>query len=45
VSFTLEAPDLAFFTAEGKWEAEPGDFVAFVGPNSRDTQEAPFTLK
>jgi len=45
VSFTLEAPDLAFYTAEGKWEAEPGDFVAFVGPNSRDTQEAPFTLK
>jgi len=45
VSFTLEAPDLAFFTAEGKWEAEPGDFVAFVGPNSRDTREAPFTLK
>jgi len=45
VTFTLTAADLAFYTAEGRWEAEPGDFLAFVGPNSRDTQEARFTLK
>jgi beta-glucosidase len=45
VTFTLAAADLAFYTADGTWEAEPGDFVAFVGPNSRDTQETPFALK
>jgi beta-glucosidase len=45
VTFTLAAADLAFYTANGTWEAEPGDFVAFIGPNSRDTQETPFTLK
>jgi beta-glucosidase len=45
VTLTLEAADLAFFTAAGTWEAEPGDFAVLVGPNSRDTQEARFTLK
>ena len=28
--------DLAFYTAAGKWEAEPGAFKVFVGGNSRD---------
>ncbi len=45
VTFILTAADLAFYTAEGQWDAEPGDFLVFVGPNSRDTQEARFTLK
>jgi beta-glucosidase len=45
VTFTLSAADLAFYTAAGKWEAEPGDFVVFVGPDSRDVKEARFTLK
>jgi beta-glucosidase len=45
VSFTLKAADLAFYTAAGKWEAEPGSFRVFVGGNSRDVQEAGFTLR
>jgi beta-glucosidase len=44
VTFTLTAADLAFYTAGGTWEAEPGAFAVFVGPNSRDLQEARFTL-
>jgi beta-glucosidase len=45
VSFTLKPADLAFYTAAGKWEAEPGAFKVFVGGNSRDVKEAAFTLK
>lgn len=45
VTFTLTAADLAFYTARGKWEAEPGAFKVFVGGNSRDTKEAGFSLK
>jgi beta-glucosidase len=45
VAFTLRASDLAFFTASGKWEAEPGAFKVFVGSNPRDAKEAGFTLK
>lgn len=45
VAFTLQASDLAFFTASGKWEAEPGAFKVFVGPNPRDAKEAGFTLE
>jgi beta-glucosidase len=45
VTFTLKASDLAFYTATGKWEVEPGAFKAFVGGNSRDVKEAGFRLK
>jgi len=45
VSFTLRAADLAFYTAAGRWEAEPGAFRVMVGGNSRDVQEAAFTLR
>jgi beta-glucosidase len=45
VSFTLTSADLAFYTAAGKWEAEPGAFKVFVGGNSRDVKEAGFRLK
>jgi beta-glucosidase len=45
VSFTLKASDLAFYTASGKWEAEPGAFKVFIGGNSRDVKEAGFRLK
>ena len=44
VTFTLKASDLAFYTAAGKWEAEPGGFKVFVGGNSRDVKEAGFRL-
>ncbi len=45
VTFTLKASDLAFYTASGKWESEPGAFKVFVGGNSRDVKEAGFRLK
>ncbi len=45
VTFTLKAPDLAFYTARGRFEAEPGAFQVFVGGNSRDVKEASFTLR
>jgi beta-glucosidase len=45
VTFTIKAADLAFYTAKGRWEAEPGAFKVFVGGNSRDTKEAAFTLR
>jgi beta-glucosidase len=45
VTFTLRTSDLAFYTAAGKWEAEPGAFKVFVGGNSRDVKEAGFKLK
>jgi beta-glucosidase len=45
VTFSIARADLAFYTARGRWEAEPGDFTVFVGANSRDTKEARFTLR
>lgn len=45
VTFDLTAADLAFYTARGRWEAEPGDFRVFVGTNSAETKEASFTLR
>ncbi len=45
VTFTITASDLAFYTARGQWEAEPGTFTVFVGGNSRDVKEASFTLR
>ena len=45
VVFTLKAADLAFYTARGRWEAEPGEFKVFVGGDSRDVKKASFTLK
>ena len=36
VTFELTAGDLAFYTAEGKYEPEPGEFGVFVGGSSRD---------
>jgi len=45
VTLELKASDLAFYTADGKWEAEPGDFVLFVGRSSEDVQQVPFSLR
>lgn len=44
VSFTLRAEDLAFYTASRKWEAEPGEFVVFVGDDSRAPLSERFRL-
>ncbi|HET7291657.1 MAG TPA: beta-glucosidase BglX [Vicinamibacteria bacterium] len=45
VAFTVKAADLAFHTASGRWEAEPGAFKVCVGGNARDVKEAVFTLR
>jgi len=45
VSVELRASDLAFYTASGRWEAEPGDFTLFVGPSSQDVQSVGFALR
>ncbi|QIH35963.1 beta-glucosidase BglX [Sphingobacterium sp. DR205] len=42
VDFTLTAEDLKFFNSELEWDWEPGKFVVYVGPNSRDVKEAGF---
>jgi beta-glucosidase len=45
VTFELTTADLAFYTARGQWEVEPGEFRVFVGTNSEDTKEEAFTLR
>ncbi|HEY3384200.1 MAG TPA: beta-glucosidase BglX [Vicinamibacterales bacterium] len=45
VTFTITPADLAFYTAQGRWEAEPGQFTVFVGGNSRDVKQASFALR
>jgi beta-glucosidase len=45
VRFTLTADDLAYFTARGRWEAEPGEFVVYVGTDSVQVSEKRFVLK
>jgi beta-glucosidase len=45
VTFSLTAKDLAFYTAKGVWEAEPGEFRVFVGGSSADVEEAGFSLR
>jgi beta-glucosidase len=44
VSFTLTPDDLRFYNSDLKFQAEPGDFKVFIGPNSRDLKEASFKL-
>ena len=44
VVFTLKSSDLAFYTKDMTFKAEPGDFKVFVGTNSADCKEASFTL-
>ena len=45
VVFTLTAADLAFTTARGTWEAEPGEFQVFVGNSSEADTPVGFTLR
>lgn len=44
VNFTLSKDDLAFYTRNMEFKAEPGDFKVFVGTNSEDCLEADFKL-
>jgi beta-glucosidase len=44
VNFKLTTSDLAFYTADMKFEAEPGDFWIMVGPDSERLQKHQITL-
>jgi beta-glucosidase len=44
VTFTLKSDDLAFYTRDMTFKAEPGDFTVFVGTNSVDCLESGFSL-
>ena len=43
ITFTIGENQLAYWTANGCWEAEPGDFHVFVGGNSRADLGQAFT--
>ena len=42
VTFTINEKKLEFFTANSKWETEPGDFKVFIGGSSITTLESSF---
>jgi beta-glucosidase len=44
VRFPITAEDLAFYTAAGRWEAEPGRFEILVGTSSANLQKAELLL-
>ena len=44
VNFTIDADDLAFFTRDMSFEAEPGDFALMIGPSSVSYESVPFKL-
>ena len=45
VSFTINPELLKFYSAQKKWEAEPGQFSVFIGTNSATKNSASFSLK
>jgi len=45
VSFTINEEMLKFYSANEKWETEPGDFKVFIGGSSDTTLEADFVFK
>jgi beta-glucosidase len=44
VDFTISPQDLAFYTRDMTFKAEPGEFMIWVGPNSTEGLEGRFTL-
>jgi beta-glucosidase len=44
VEFSLKASDLAFYGKDMKYQAEPGDFIVFIGGNSDECLESSFRL-
>ena len=45
VTFTISNEDLKFYRKDMSYGSEPGEFMIFVGGNSRDTQSAEFVLE
>jgi beta-glucosidase len=43
VTFTIDEKTIEFYTANKKWEAEPGDFKVFVGGSSDTKMQLPFS--
>lgn len=43
VTFTIDEKTIEFYTANKKWEAEPGDFKVYVGGSSQTSLEAGFS--
>ncbi|UCZ52826.1 glycoside hydrolase family 3 C-terminal domain-containing protein [Bacillus shivajii] len=44
VEFTIEEKDLRYHHSDLEFSSDNGEFVAYVGSNSRDTKAYPFTL-
>jgi beta-glucosidase len=44
VSFTLTESDLKFYSANQKWEAEPGTYHVFIGTDSTSKEKMTFEL-
>jgi beta-glucosidase len=44
VRFTISEKDLAFYTADMSYQAEPGRFKIYIGGSSAEVQEAEFQL-
>ena len=42
VTFTINEKTLEFYTANSKWETEPGDFKVFIGGSSMTILEGGF---
>ena len=42
ITFAIDEKTIEFYTANNKWEVEPGDFKVYVGGNSSATLEASF---
>lgn len=45
VVFTITNEDLSFYRKDMSYGSEPGEFMVFVGGNSKDTQSAEFVLE
>jgi beta-glucosidase len=45
VSFILSENDLSFYKQDMRFGSEPGEFIVFVGGNSRDVKETRFELR
>ena len=44
INFTINADKLQFYTANKKWEVEPGDFNVWVGGDSNASLKASFIV-
>ena len=45
ITFEITPETLQFYSANKKWESEPGTFSLFIGTNSTTTRSADFELE